>query len=338
MAAVIIASFCFLLTNGLHDASSVVATFVACGAATPLQAVLWAASWELLGALVGGSAVAQTIAQLLLVPVDHHLLLILLAALLAAMLWNLITWRLGLPSSSTHALVGGLIGAVWLASGIEYIAWGWSNLTGSGHELTGIVKVVLSLLISPVLGFFVAFYLHRCMAFALRNATFAANKHLKRGQWLITGLLAYSHGSNDTQKVIALITLALAAYSGTAVAAEIPLWVKASGGMVMFLGIMFGGWSIIKTLGSGIFTLRPIHSFNSQVAAGGSLLAATLAGAPVSTTHLVAGSVIGVGAADEYRMVNWQVGKEMLVAWCVTIPASASVAAATYLLISWIIR
>jgi len=338
LGAVVVTAFGFLLTNGLHDASSVVATFIACGAATPLQAVAWAALLEFLGSITGGVAVVNTITQLVLMPMDYHLLLVLLAALLAAMAWNVFTWRMGLPSSSTHALVGGLIGAVWIASGAEAIGWGWRELVGPGHHLSGVVKILIGLVISPVVGLFIAFVFQRVTALLLRNATFRVNRGLKKGQWLVTGLLAFSHGANDTQKVIALVLLSLAAYQGQELAATVPLWLKLTGGAIIFIGILSGGWKIMKTLGNGIFSLRPLHSLNSQLAAGFSLLAATMSGMPVSTTHVVAGAIIGVGAADEYRMVNWNVGKVMVVAWCITIPASALVAAILYAVLQNITR
>lgn len=331
--ATVAAAFLFLLTNGLHDASSVVATFIACGAATPLQAVVWAALLEFCGAVAGGAAVVNTIAQLVHLPTGHSFLLVLFAALIAAMVWNVLTWQVGLPSSSTHSLVGGLIGAAWLAGGAGAIGWGWQELWGAEYRITGVVKVLIGLVVSPVLGLLVAFAFQRVSAALLRSATFRANRPLKRGQWVLTGLLAFSHGANDTQKTIALVVLALAAAQGGEYTGVIPLWVKLTGGVVMFLGILSGGWKIMKTLGTGIFALRPLHSLNSQLAAGSSLLLSTLTGAPVSTTHVVAGAIIGVGAADEYKMVNWNIGRAMLVAWCITIPASALVAAAIYALL-----
>lgn len=334
LSGVIIIAFLFLLTNGLHDASSVVATFIACGAATPVQAVLWAASLELAGALLGGGAVAQTIARLINLPPDYRLLPILAAALAAAMAWNLITWRLGLPSSSTHALVGGLIGAAWVMAGPDAILWGWREMT-SGH-MDGIIKVVAGLIISPVFGFCAAFLLQKLTELLLRNAAFAVNRWLKRSQWLMAGLLAFNHGANDTQKILGLVGLALTAAGALPGGQPLPEWAPLVGGLIMFAGILSGGWPIMKTLGSGIFPLRPIHSFNSQLSSGGALVIANLTGLPVSTTHLVAGTVIGAGAADEYRMVNWAVGKEMAVAWCITIPAAALLAALLFHPFSWL--
>ncbi|MDR3590367.1 MAG: inorganic phosphate transporter [Negativicutes bacterium] len=330
---VLLAAFVFLLTNGLHDASSVVATIIACGAATPVQAIILAAATGLLGALLGGNAVADTVVNLINLPADRLLLIVLLAALLAAVGWNLVTWRVGLPSSSTHALVGGLIGALWAAAGPEHIAWGLAELFGPAHQISGVTKIVVSLLISPLLGFAAAVLLQKTTEFLLRNATFAANVWLKRCQWLIAGVLAFNHGSNDTQKILGLVSLVLIA-GRWADQPQIPLWSQFAGGLVMFAGTLFGGWSIIKTLGRKIFPLRPIHSFNSLLSSGGALLAANFLGAPISTTHLVAGTVIGVGAADEYRLVNWEIGREMVLAWLITMPAAAAMAALIFMLLS----
>jgi len=326
---VILVGLVFALTNGLHDASSVVATFINCGAASPKQAVAVASSFGLLGAILGGNLVADTISELTDLPTDTSLLIILFAAVLGATLWNIITWRLGLPSSSTHALIGGMIGAVVVSSGYQHIAWGWSELIGSDHQITGIVKIVAALFLSPFIGFIIAFFLEKIVGFLLRNSKFQINKGIDRLQWLIVAGLSFSHGSNDTQKIMGIFTLALAAWGGTAIQAA-PLWVRVCGGIVMFMGTMLGGWSIMKTLGRGIFDIKPIHSLNSQLASLGSIFGASLMGAPVSTTHVVVGSIMGVGAADEYRMVHWEIVKEIVVAWCITIPLSALVSGLIY--------
>jgi inorganic phosphate transporter, PiT family len=326
---VIIIALFFALTNGLNDASSVVATFISCGAATPGQAISLASIFGLLGAILGGSAVADTVSKVVILPVEASLLPILLAAILGAVTWNLITWRLGLPSSSTHALIGGIIGAVWISTGSNHIQWGVSELIGSQHRIVGITKVVAALVLSPLLGFTAAFLLQKLASLALRNAKFSINRIIKGAQWIMAATLAFSHGTNDTQKVIGIVTLALAA-SGNMTLSTAPLWLKICGGLVMFSGTLFGGWSIMKTIGRGIYTLRPIHSLNSQLTSGGAVLFATLLGAPVSTTHVVVGSIMGVGAADEYKMVHWSIAKEIITAWLITIPMSALVSAGVY--------
>jgi len=335
LTSVIITALIFALSNGLHDASSVVATFITCGAATPKQAIAVASIFGMIGAILGGSAVADTISKVIDLPINPSLLIILLAAMLGAVIWNLVTWRLGLPSSSTHALIGGIIGAVWVSSGYKHILWGWNELIGGQHQLTGIVKVVAALIISPMLGFIIAFILQKTAKLLLRNAKFTLNNGLIKIQWGIAAALAYSHGANDTQKIIGIITLALMAGKSVAMNTA-PLWVRFSGGLVMFIGTMLGGWTIMKTIGRGIFKVRVIHSLNSQLASAGSLILATLIGAPVSTTHVVVGSVMGVGAADEYKMVHWGIAKEIILAWFITIPLSAVVSALIYILFNFI--
>ncbi|MDS1029220.1 inorganic phosphate transporter [Bacillota bacterium LX-D] len=332
---VVFIALIFALTNGLHDASSVVATMIACGAATPLQAIGLASFFCLLGALLTGNAVANTIAKIVTLPLEPSLLPVLMAAMAGAVVWNLITWHFGLPSSSTHALVGGLIGAVWVSGGPGNVLWGFHELL-NGH-LTGIMEVCAALIISPLLGFGLALILQTVLSIALRNAEITINSWLKRLQWVMAGLLAYSHGGNDTQKIMGIITLALMAV-GLLQEQVVPQWVKWLGGIIMFAGTLFGGWSIMKTLGYGIYDLRPIHSLNSQIASGSAIVLATFLGAPVSTTHVVVGTVLGVGTADRYKMVNWNIGKDILVAWFITIPSVAFVAALCYYPLLWFIN
>jgi len=335
LIAVILTALIFALSNGLHDASSVVATCIVCGAATPKQAIGIASIFGMIGSIFGGSAVADTISKVIDLPVNTSILTILFAAIMGAVIWNLVTWKLGLPSSSTHALIGGIIGSVWVSSGYKHILWGWNELIGGQHQLTGIVKVVAALIISPMLGFIIAFILQKVMTLLLRNAKFALNNSLNKLQLGIAAALAYSHGANDTQKIIGIIALALLAGNGIA---TMPFWVRIAGGLVMFIGTMLGGWTIMRTIGRGIFKIRVIHSVNSQLASSGSLLLATFIGAPVSTTHVVVGSVMGVGAADEYKMVHWGVAKEIVLAWFITIPLSAVVSAIIYSLSNLIFK
>lgn len=333
---VISAAFFFLLTNGLHDASSVVATMIGCGAAIPRNAVLFAGALELAGAIFGGSAVAYTIAKMIDVPPGPMLILLLLVALISATVWNIITWKVGLPSSSSHALIGGLIGAVWIASGPSYIVWGFNELWQDG-QLTGIAKVIVGLVISPIIGFLIAYGVQIAAKGLLKNTCpGVTNCWLKRAQWVVVATLAYSHGANDTQKIMGVVILALVAIGQTA-NYDIPLWLRIVVGVIMFLGIMCGGWTIMKTLGRDIYPLRPVHSFDSLFTSGLSLLTATNFGVPVSTTHLVVGSIVGVGTADECKMVNWRIGQSMVVAWCTTIPASAVFSASMYVILRWAI-
>jgi inorganic phosphate transporter, PiT family len=333
LGLVIFCSLGFILSNGLHDASSVIATLISSGAASSRVAILLAAGAGLAGAMTGGHAVADTIASLIDLPEDKALLPVLLAAILGALAWNLATWKLGLPSSSTHALVGGIIGAVSVAAGPGHILWGWQALVdGASPRLAGILLVVAGLFISPLFGFIVAFALGKISRLMFRNASFGLNRWLNRLQYLAAAVLAYSHGANDTQKSIGILTTALLA-SGLLARATPPLWVQLASGLLMFGGTLLGGWPIMKTIGRGLYDIQPIHSVNSQMAAVSSILFATLAGAPISTTHVVVGSVMGVGTADRYKMVRWQVIREILMAWLITMPAAAAVAGVIMLVV-----
>lgn len=323
----------FTLTNGLHDASSVVATMIASSAATPRQAVLLASISGLLGVIFSGNMVADTVSKLIFIENGNNLPHILTAAVLGAVIWNILTWKMGLPSSSTHALVGGLIGAAWIYSGPGAVLWGFNEFFSTG-KLEGIAKIVAALIFSPALGFVIAFFIQKFANLILKNAKFGINKTINRIQWFFAAALAFAHGSNDSQKITGLITLALIS-KGLASAGSVPLYIKLIVGIVTFMGTAFGGWSIMKTLGYRIYNIRPIHSLNSMLSSGISIFAATFTGAPVSTTHVVVGGIMGVGAADEYRMVNWNVGREIVTAWFITMPCSAVFAALSYYIINW---
>jgi PiT family inorganic phosphate transporter len=318
----------FSFTNGFNDASAVVATTIACGAASPRNAVLIAAGAGGLGVLVGGSAVANTISKMVSVPNDIHGTSIVGAALAGAVVWNLTAWRLGLPSSSSHALVGGLVGAGLVALGPDKVNWGQAWLADPlHHPISGFAGVLLALVLSPALGFLAAFALHKSVKVALRNAKFKVNVWLKRLQLLTSSVLSFAHGSNDGQKAMGVFLVILLS-SGLGTEEQVPLWVRGVILSVITAGTLGGGWPIMKTLGRRIFKLEPVHSFDSQVASAAVIFGATAFGAPVSTTHVVATSVMGVGAAEHPAAVRWGVAKHILQAWGTTIPAAAAVAAA----------
>ena len=328
-------SLFFTFTNGFHDASSIVATQIACGAASPRAAVINAAIFGMAGAIIGGSAVAYTIQGIVDLEVGEELIIVIAAAVLGASAWNIFTWWIGLPSSSTHALIGGLIGAAIASSGIERINWGVAELVEPPHELVGLMKVFLFLFVSILIGLAGGFAVQRGSRILLRNADRKMNRPIKRSQWIVTSLLAFSHGSNDTQKQIGLIALILFA-GGYIETLGIPLWVRIACGAMMLAGTVGGGWKIMKTLGRKIFPLEPIHGLNSQISSASSILISTVAGAPISTTQVVASSVMGVGAAENAKMVQWSVGKDMLIAWLMTIPVAALLSAGTYFLLNWL--
>ena len=319
------ASLIFALTNGLHDAGAVVATLVASRAASPRQAVTLSALASMAGAVLGGQAVAQTISSLIRVPVtDDRLLPLLLAAVLGAVTWNFLTWHLGLPSSSTHALVGGCVGSSLIMKGPSGIQW-LSGGPGTGSSASqGIAGIFIALLISTLIGFFVAFILEKIGKYLFARARYSLNHWLNRSQWVLMAMLSFSHGSNDAQKIAGLLILAgLASGQATPNAWTYLAW----SGFAIFLGTMFGSWPIIRTVSREIFNIRPVNGFNAQLAAAGSSLAATSIGVPVSTSHIVIGSVMGSGAAVRYKSVNWQIAKGIVAAWLITFPASAMIAA-----------
>jgi len=317
----IVLALAFAFTNGFHDASAIIATMVSCGAASPRNAVLLASTMVMAGALIGGSAVAYTIEGLVLMNAGANLVYTLIAAVLGGTIWNLLTWKFGLPSSSTQALVGGLLGATIAASGLDSVHWGLDDLLSVSHGLSGVTKVVVFLFWSIVMGLSTGYLFHKLSTFSLRNAKKTVNNKLKKAQWVTASLLAFSYGANDSQKQMGLIVLILVS-GGFAVGMDIPLWVRILCGAVMLVGILGGGWRIVKTIGRRIFPIEALHSFDSQLGSTVSITLSTLAGAPVSSTQVVASSVMGVGAADNPKMLQWSVGKNMVVAWILTIPAA----------------
>lgn len=324
----------FAYTNGVQDASSATATMVASRAASPRSAVVFAALLGFIGAMLGGSAVAFTMQGMVDVPPGEALSEILLAAVAGATLWNIFTWKKGLPSSSTHALIGGLAGAAAAGAGLGSVVWGVDELA-VGH-LTGLTRVVLLLIVSVAVGFVGGYIVRKASAVILRPAKMGVTKHLLRAQWLTTSMLAFAHGANDSQKQMGIIVLALIS-AGAAATSDIPLWVRASCAAMMFAGTINGGWNIMRTLGRKIYPLRALDSLDSQLTSAASLLAFTALGAPVSSSQVVASSVMGVGAAENARMVQWSVGRHMAVSWLLTIPASAALSALIFFILRSII-
>ena len=328
--AAIVLALVFSFTNGFHDASSTVATLIACGAATPRRAVILSAAWGFAGALLGGTAVALTMLGLLSIPLGNTMVYVIFATLVGAVAWNLITWVWGIPSSSTHALVGGLIGAGIAGAGLDKVNWGLDELFSAG-QVVGITKVVLFLFISVGIGFAGGFLVLKLSRVLLRNAKRTVNRPLMLSQYLTSGLLSFSHGANDAQKAMGMMILVIASV-GWSPDTSIPLWVMLASAIAMTVGTLGGGWKIMTTLGRRIFRIRPIHSFDSQVASTTAILLSTAAGAPVSSTHAVASSIIGVGAADNARMVQWAIGKDMVVSWLLTMPLTAFVSGLVYVI------
>jgi PiT family inorganic phosphate transporter len=321
----------FDYTNGFHDASNIIATVIASRAMTPVQAVIIVAIFEFLGPLLGGTAVANTIGKFIDVNDLQSLdaVVIILCGIIGAISWNLGTWWFGIPSSSSHALVGGLVGAVVVSVGTEHVVWGFAELF-QGH-FTGVTKVLVALVASPIIGFWAGFMIHRTMRFLLRAATPAANKYLRRVQFFTSAGLAFSHGANDAQKSMGIITLVLL-MGGFITEFEVPFWVILSCSTAITLGIMSGGWRIVRTVGFGIYKVRPLHAFDAQLTSASVIFVASMLGAPVSTTHVVSSSIMGIGASERPKAVRWGKAREILKTWIITIPGAATVAITCYFL------
>jgi inorganic phosphate transporter, PiT family len=322
----------FDYTNGFHDASNIIATVIASRAMTPVQAVIIVATFELLEPLLGGTAVADTIGTFVDLGSLQSLdaVAIILCGIIGAITWNLGTWWFGIPSSSSHALVGGLVGAVVVSAGIDHVVWGFAELA-QGH-FTGVTKVLMALVLSPIIGFWVGFMIHRLMKFLLRAATPVANKYLRYVQFFTSAGLAFSHGANDAQKSMGIITLVLL-LGGFITEFAVPFWVILACATAITLGIMSGGWRIVRTVGFGIYKVRPLHAFDAQLTSASVIFAASIIGAPVSTTHVVSSSIMGIGASERPKAVRWNKAREILETWMITIPGAASVAMASYYLV-----
>ena len=324
----------FDFTNGFHDTANMVASVVACRAMTPNQAILMVSFFTFLGPLFGGTAVADTVGSLVTFKglAADIAVQVLLSAAVGAILLNLLTWWRGLPSSSSHALVGGLCGAVLIAAGPDRVVWGWQELVGQGRW-TGLAKVIATLLFSPLLGFAVGWLLHRLMGVLLRRARPGITRSLRRSQWFSVAWLAFSHGANDAQKTMAVITLVLVV-SGQLPEFNVPFWVILICAGAITMGTASGGWRIIRTVGFGIYRLRPLHAFDSQLSSAAVISIAAAVGGPVSTTHVVSSTIMGIGAAERPRAVRWSKAGEILFTWFVTLPVAGLLAALAFSLLT----
>lgn len=333
-AALVVAigmALAFALTNGLHDAANAIATLVATRAARPGAAVLLAAAGNVVGPLLFGTAVANTIAGIVTVP-QGQVIFVVGAALTGAVAWNVFTWWRGLPSSSGHALLGGLVGAAIAQGGASAVNWGGFD----GLRPVGVLGVVGVLAIAPALGFAAGLVVNRAARRTARRATNHARGPVRAGQWVMSGGLALSHGANDAQKVVGLVAVLLVA-DGELADLAAPRWVELACGAALTVGTTLGGWPIVRTIGQRIVRLRPIDALASETASTAVLLGASGLGAPVSTTQVVASSVVGVGAGRRrWRHVHWRVVRAIALAWLVTVPAAAALAVAALLPWRWL--
>ncbi len=306
----------FDFLNGFNDSANAVATLISSRAMTPRAALAIAAISNFIGPLVFGVAVAETVGRNVADP-QHITVVVVLAALLSASLWNLVTWFFGIPSSSSHALVGGIVGAVVMETGLQ------------GLRVEGLLVVASALFLSPIVGFGIGWLMMRVMLFLARDATPKANIFFKGAQIPSAIALALGHGANDAQKTMGIITMGLVVL-GYQSEFHVPLWVLLASASALALGTFLGGWRIIRTLGAKFYRIRPIHSFSSQLTSALVILTASLTGGPVSTTHVVSTSILGVGAAQRRSQVRWGVMVEILIAWLLTVPLTSILSALIY--------
>jgi PiT family inorganic phosphate transporter len=306
----------FGFLNGFHDSANLVAAIISSRALRPRVALLVAGISVFAGPFLFGTAVAHTVGADLL-EVELLSTRVVVAALVGSLLWNLLTWYWGIPSSSSHALIGGLLGTSALAHGF-----------GSIH-IPALTTVLLALLLSPFLGLVVGFLLLKVARLLLRGASPGVNTYLRRAQVLTLVGLGLSHGTNDGQKTIAVLTLGLVT-AGLLDSFVIPLWVIALSAGALSLGISLGGWRLIRTLGGRLYQIRPIHGLVAQLAGAGVILGAAALGGPVSTTQVISSAISGAGAGQRVGQVRWTVLREMAWAWALTIPTTALLAGLVY--------
>ncbi|HSJ59459.1 MAG TPA: inorganic phosphate transporter [Anaerolineae bacterium] len=323
LIVIIAIALIFDFLNGFHDASNIVATMISSRAMSPRKALALTAAAELAGPFLFGVAVATTIGSEVADPAALSSAVI-IAALLGAIAWNLITWYFGWPSSTSHALIGGLMGSVIVAQGLDPVRWG------------GVEKVLIALLVSPLLGFVIGFLVLRIIYFLARGATPGINTLFKRAQLGTSLALALSHGTNDAQKTMGIIAMAMVT-TGYTEQFHVPWWVIAISAGAIALGTATGGWRLIETLGAKFFKIRPVHAFGSQLTSAGIILGAALLGGPVSTTQVVSSAIMGSGSADRVSKVRWTVARDIAIAWILTIPVTSIIAAGLYLLVSLVV-
>jgi PiT family inorganic phosphate transporter len=324
LIVIIAIALIFDFLNGFHDSSNIVATMISSRALSPRVAMGIVAVAEFIGPFLFGVAVATTIGSEVVDPAAISSAVI-IAALTSAILWNILTWYFGWPSSTSHALIGGLIGAVGVAEGLSTL------------RLAGLEKVLIALFLSPILGLVLGFLVLKLIYFLARGATPDINTVFKRGQLVTALALALSHGTNDAQKTMGIIAMAMVT-TGFTTRFQVPWWVIALSASAIALGTLVGGWRLIETLGAKFYKIRPVHAFGSQLTSASIILGAALLGAPVSTTQVVSSAIMGAGAADRVSKVRWTVARDIAVAWLLTIPVSALAAAGLYLIVHLFIK
>ena len=321
-AIVVFLALSFDFINGFHDTANAIATSVSTKALTPRAAIVLASTMNLIGAMTF-TGVAKTIGGKIADPMKlDNGLPIVLAALVAAITWNLITWYYGIPSSSSHALIGALTGSVIVSAGISAV------------NFVGFINILKALIISPILAFSIGYIFMSVLRFICRSANpCSVNRGFRFLQILTAAFQSFSHGTNDAQKSMGIITFALIA-GGLQHTNDIPFWVKLSCAIAMALGTSVGGWKIIKTVGTQIIKLKPISGFASDFTSAGVIIGATILGQPVSTTHVISSAIMGVGSAKRLSCVKWSTAQKMITAWVITLPITGTLAGLVYLIVS----
>ena len=320
LVLVIVTALVFDYVNGFHDTANAIATCVSTRALSVKAAIIMAAGLNFAGAMIS-TKVAATIGKGI-VDANNITQMVVLAGVTGAIIWDLITWYYGLPSSSSHAIIGGIMGAVIAHAGVVALHW------------AGLKKIILALLISPILGTIIGFVFMVAIMWAFRNKTpYGLNKGFRKLQVVSAAFMAFSHGTADAQKSMGVITMALVSY-GYLTTFEVPTWVKVACAVAMALGTAAGGWRIIKTVGRDFVKLQPVHGFCVETASAGVILGASAIGMPTSTTHVITSAILGVGLSKRMSAVNWGIAYRILVAWVLTIPASAIMAYVTYMVMS----
>jgi PiT family inorganic phosphate transporter len=318
LIALIVVALAFDMLNGLHDAANSIATIVSTRVLRPRYAVIWAAFFNFIAFLFFGLHVAETVGTGI-VAADVVDARVIFGALMGAIAWNLITWWGGIPSSSSHALIGGLIGAGVTKAGGVAVVW------------AGVLKTGAAIVLSPLTGFFLALLIFLIASWVfVRYTPFAVDRLFRSLQLVSASLYSIGHGGNDAQKTMGIITVLLYSQGYLEGEFHVPFWVMLACYAAMGLGTLLGGWRIVRTMGSRITRLTPFQGFCAETGGAITLFAATELGVPVSTTHTITGCIIGVGAARRVSAVRWKVANNIVVAWIITIPASAFIAALTY--------
>ena len=333
----------FDFMNGFHDSSNIVSTMISSRALSPRQALTIVAIAEFIGPFIFGVAVAETIGtDILQLPADaREALPVIMAALISAVCWNVITRYFGIPSSSSHALMGGILGAGIAENAFQHLIIGISTINDfyaifDVVKIKGLLNILTALVISPPLGFVAGYFLLKLVRFLSRSATPNINILFKKAQVVTAVGLALSHGTNDAQKTMGVITMGLLA-AGVIPEFKVPFWVVFVSAFTIALGTSIGGWRLIKTLGGKFFKIRPVDGFTTQIGSAGVIFAATLVGGPVSTTQVVTSAIMGVGSAERLSKVRWGVGKQIMLTWLITLPSAAGLAGIFYLIIRSIV-